>query len=115
MRHWLLVAVLAVLVCFVAMAYAEETGGAVYNSPNGEVCDEFIEFINEQEYIDHTHKVNIEAPDEVGIGIDLVVWQNEKKDVSVEIQEKYDLKNEANKVYAVAKVNIFEMFKNKEE
>jgi hypothetical protein len=92
------------------VAYAEQSSGATYTSPNGEVSQDFIDFVNEQEYIDHSHDVDLERDPEMGLGVDLVVWQNGKPEQLVEevvIQGKYDLNNEESSAYVVARVNLF--------
>jgi hypothetical protein len=46
----------------------------------------------------------------MGLGVDLVVWQNGKPEQLVEevvIQGKYDLNNEESSAYVVARVNLF--------
>ena len=112
-----LVIMLAVVVLMFGVAYADQTSGATYTSPNGEVCEEFIDFVNEQEYIDHTHKVDLERDPEMGLGVDLVVWQNENEKPVLEevvIEGKYDIQNEESSAYVVARVNLFNLTNKKE-
>lgn len=110
--------VIAVMVMLLAVsAYAAQTGGATYSSPNGEVDDCFIDFLNEQDYIDHTHNAYVdEGNDPYGVGADVIVWENENKEKAfqaVEIQAKYDIPNEEVSGYVVAKFNIASWFKQK--
>jgi len=103
--------VLAVVIAFLAlpMAFAEESGGADYNSPNGH-ADGLADFLNNQDCIDHTHQIP-ERDNPVGVGVDLTVYQNNAETVAVVIEEKYDTQNEENSVFAVCQVNLWKMFK----
>lgn len=115
MRYLVIVLALVAVLMF-GVAYAEQSSGATYNSPNGEVSQDFIDFVNEQEYIDHTHDVDISQEPAMGLGVDAVLWQNEKKEPFLEevvLQGKYDLNNENSSLYVVARVNLFQMTKNK--
>lgn len=110
-----LVLAMLLTLCFVSFALAEETGGSTYASPNGEVSQEFLDCINSQEYLDHTHQYDkTDRDNPMGLGVDAIVWQNEAKNVAVEVQEKYDIQNEENSVFAVVKLNLFEMFAKKD-
>ena len=105
-----LVLVLLAMALMVSVAYADQTSGATYTSPNGCVDQEFVDFINEQTYIDHTHQVDRDDP--LGVGVDVVVYENKEKDptVSVEVQGKLDMQNDETSVFLVGKVNLFKMF-----
>ena len=97
---------------FVSAAFAEETTRGNYVTPN----EHLTEWLNTNEYISHTHGYDTPDPrkNQVGLGVDLVVWENQKEHQvmqAVEIQEKYDINNNENAVYAVAKVNVFNLFK----
>jgi hypothetical protein len=103
------------------VAFASEsrnTGGATYNSPNKKVDQDFIDFLNDQKYIDHSHQFDCDRENQAGVGVDVIVWESAKEDAtvkSVEIQEKYDFANEENAVYAVAKINVWKFLKKKEK
>ena len=121
MRKTFILALLAV-VALCAVAFAEETSGATYTSPNGEVPQGFIDYINEQECIDHTHQYQQNDPDyELGVGVDLVVYEADPKRTgakklipdNVEVQNKYDFSNENGSTYVVAQYNIWDLFAKK--
>lgn len=85
------------------------------------VCSEIAEFLNEQDCIDHKHQFDIEEKESpMGVGVDLIVWQLDQEKSpknlieQVSIQEKYDIANNENTVYAVATVNLFKLFKKEE-
>ena len=106
---------LIIMFALVAFAFAEETGGQHFYSPNGEVNQEFVDYLNNQECLNHSHQYDKEDRDNpMGVGSDITVWQNETKNIGVEVQEKYDFANEENSVYAVVKVNLWDMLKKKE-
>jgi hypothetical protein len=108
---------LGIIGLLVGCAYADQTSGATYTSPNGEVCDHFIEYLNEQEYIDHTHAIDLERDPELGVGLDVVVWQSKAENPVVEevvVEGKYDIQNEESSAYVVARVNLFELLSKKE-
>jgi hypothetical protein len=113
----LLIVVLGLLIATVA--FADETSTATYANPNGELCPEFIDYLNSQDYITHTHQYAVpERDDQLGIGVDMVVWENDAEAPvmkAVEIQEKYDFANKENAVYAVAKVNLWNLFKARKD
>ena len=115
-RRLILAALIIGLAC--GVAFADETGGANYNSPNDHASG-LAEFLNEQDCIDHNHAVNHpERDDAAGLGVDLVVWQDDNPDAKLEevvIEEKYDFENEENSVFLVVRWNIFKLFSNKEE
>ena len=105
------------VLCFTSFALAAETSGPTYTSPNGEINQEFpglLDCINNQDYIQHTHQYDKDDRDNpVGLGVDVIVYQNEAKNIAVEVQEKYDVANEENSIYAVMKLNLFEMLTKK--
>lgn len=53
--------------------------------------------------------------DPYGPGIDVIVWQNENKNVALEVQAKYDIPNKETSGFLVAKVNLWEMLQKKAE
>jgi len=102
------------VVCFTGFALAAETSGPTYTSPNGTINQEFLDCINNQNYIQHTYQYDKDDRDNpVGLGVDVIVYQNEAKNIAVEVQEKYDVANEENSIYAVMKLNLFEMLTKK--
>lgn len=106
---------LVIMFGLVAFAFAAETGGQQFYSPNGEVNQEFVNYLNNQECLNHTHQYDKEDRDNpMGVGADITVWQNEAKNIAVEVQEKYDFSNEENSAFAVVKLNLFEILKKKE-
>jgi hypothetical protein len=116
MKKWLLVLAVLVAFCFFGVAYAESTtSGATYSSPNGEVCDEFIGFLNDQDYIDHTHQFD-DPEYSLGLGVDVVVAELDPARTGVarvllpdaiEVQSKWDFPNENGSTYLVAKYNLW--------
>ena len=98
---------------------AEETAttsGPTYSSPNGNIPQRFLDYINEQQCLTHTHQEKVyEKNMEVGIGVDVVVAEKDKSKEDtvlqnltpeeVTVQTRYDF-NESNgngfKIYAVA-------------
>ena len=113
-----IVAIIAVLF-MASVAMAEQTSGATYVSPNGEICQDFVDFLNDQEYLDHSHDYYVdEGNDPYGLGVDAVVWENQDEAPiieAVEVQAKYDIPNEETSAFLVAKVNLFNLFKKKAE
>ena len=108
-----ILALVLMMVLIAPVVFADDTSGATYNSPNG-YLDGIEDILNEQECIDHTHSYRKDdaynRDNEVGIGIDLVVYKNQDKDAlldEVVIQEKYDFGNEENSIYAVARIDLF--------
>ncbi len=100
------------------VCYAETTGGQNFSSPNGCVDDDFIAFLNDQEYIDHNHQYVVpetDRNDPYGIGADVIIWENESKNVALEVQGKYDYPNKETSGFLVAKINLWEMLKKKAE
>lgn len=114
----LVILAIVLFVLATGISFAEETSGATYTSPNGEINQNFVDYINEQECIDHTHLYEqaeqYDRDNPLGVGADIVVWQNEAKTVGVEVQEKYDFANEENSAFAVVKLNVWDMFKKRE-
>jgi len=112
------VIVILALLLVVPLALAEQTSGATYTSPNGCVPDPFIDALNDQEFIDHTHQIDVDDRENpVGVGADVTVWENddaESKVEGVEIQTKHDFVNGETSVFAVLQLNFSSFFKEKE-
>ncbi|MCX5704137.1 MAG: hypothetical protein NT066_06595 [Candidatus Omnitrophica bacterium] len=111
-----LVIALAVVALMFGFAYADQTSGATYTSPNGKLDKEFIDFLNNQQYLDHSHDIDLSRDPEMGLGVDLVLWQNENVKPVIEevvLQGKYDIQNEESSGYLVARINLFNWTKKK--
>lgn len=66
------VLMLLALPLLVIPAFAAETSGATYTSPNGG-AEGLAEYLNEQEYIDHTHSIYVDegrVPVEMYLGLE---------------------------------------------
>ena len=50
-----------------------------------------------------------------GAGVDVTVWQNKTKSVSGVIEGRYDAQNDEFATYAVAQINLWQMFNTKKE
>ena len=97
--------VIAVMMLAIAtFAYAETTGGQQFYSPNGSVPQGFVNFLNDQEYLDHNHQYESYEPNwELGLGADITVIETAGglAPDTVELQTKYDFNNENGSVYLV--------------
>lgn len=101
---------LCMMFCFLCTtAFAVTTSGTSYNTGAA-----WVDQVANQ-HLNHTHDVTLpdqyNRDNEVGVGVDLVVWENAKETTAVEVQEKWDTQNEENSVYVVGKVNLWKMFK----
>lgn len=123
MRKLLLIAIMvfALAVC----AYAADTSGATYYSPNDSGFGNWLsDLANDQECIDHNHKyvdrdTVYDKSYELGAGLDLIVYQAEPDanpviPDEVTVESKWDFNNQEGSTYVVAKYNIFELFKSAE-
>lgn len=113
MNKILVILVAICLLCF-SVALAADTGPAVYSSPSGKLDQQFIDFLNTQDCITHTHQFECERENPLGVGLDIVVWESSKAAPvikALEIQEKYDFQNKENSVYGVLKVNLWNLVK----
>lgn len=61
MRYLAVVLAVVMVLALAPMAFAVETSGPDYSSPNGHV-EGFAEFLNEQDCITHKHEVYIDDP-----------------------------------------------------
>ena len=103
--------------CFLfvtGIAIAEPTSKANYSvNIDSEIDSDVQNFLNSQDYITHTHQYN-ERREEMGIGADIIVWQNESRnepvveDVRIETRVDFNNDNEVN-VYGVVTLNIFDI------
>ena len=107
MKRVLLLMVICMLVSM-PFVMAEDTGPADWDKDLG--------WLNKgRDYAGgHDHSYEQYDPEfEVGIGLDLVVYENEDKGLApneVTIESKYDFQNENGSVYVVAKYNIWDRF-----
>lgn len=105
------------LVMVAPLAYADQTSGATYTSPNGCIPDPFIAAINDQNLIDHSHQYDVDKEHPAGVGVDVIVWNNkdaESKVKGVEIQTKHDFANSETSIFAVLQLDLSALFKKKD-
>jgi len=99
----------AIVGCQAQDAEAGETSQAQWNNDLGKCGNACREYL-----AGHNHKVD-EADYEGGVGLDLVVFVDEKeKDLvpdEVVIETKWDFSNQNGSSYVVAKYNLWNLFK----
>ena len=103
----ILLGIIVLLLC-VAIAKAETvtSSGTSYDTGSAWV-DQLA-----NDHLNHQHQVEVpERDNPVGVGVDAVVWENQKETVGVEVQGRYDTQNEETAVYVVGKVNLWKMRK----
>lgn len=115
MKSLIIFAILALAVMPLAMA--ENTSGANWdNSSNWQFLNDLREETtgHDHEYTDtDTWRDEYEPKFEMGLGLDLVVYENVDQGYipdEVTVESKYDLNNKNGSVYLVAKYNIWERF-----
>ncbi|MFC1709497.1 hypothetical protein ACFL2J_05555 [Candidatus Omnitrophota bacterium] len=116
-RRFILAVLIVMLMLGVAFA-DETTGGANHNSPNGK-AQWLADLNNKQQYTDHTHQYDAleEREDPLGVGADVVVYEDENPDAKLEevtVEVRHDFENEETAVFAVVRWNIFKFFKGEE-
>ena len=103
MKSLIILAILALAV--MPLAIADGTGGADGDNDLG-VLNDVRDFT-----AGHDHSYDV--PFQAGIGVDLVVYENEEKGLipdAVTVESRLDLNNSSGSVYIVAKYNIWERF-----
>ena len=103
MKSLIILAILALAV--MPLAIADDTGGADWNNDLG--------ISNNVRDYTAGHNHSYDEPFRAGIGVDLVVYENEEKGLlpdAVTIENKLDLNNGSGSVYIVARFNIWERF-----
>lgn len=118
------IAILAIVLCMAIPAIAEQTTHTEWQSEGigGFTSDQVNEFLTESGVLNHRHEVREDKKLHYGIGLDVVVWENEKEtpvlqDISVQGRYTLDKDTDIDKgdtaVYLVARVNMFNLFKGK--
>jgi hypothetical protein len=113
------------MVLFVSVpVFAEQTSSTQWDS-QGIGCisgDDVNEFLNETGVLNHKHEVREEKKLQYGVGMDAVLWQNQKEnpvfeevtaEVRYTIDKDTDLDEGKTTGYLVARVNLFNLFKSK--
>jgi hypothetical protein len=103
MKKWLGIALL--LICLTACSKPAEARGGSYNP-----CDTGLKYIlNECHIVEHpAHPSEPKRSTEVGVGIDLILYENSVYDINYRItgEYKYDWNNGEQSAYAVVTMEL---------
>jgi len=110
--RFFVVLLVATLIC--GFAFAEQTGRGVYTTP----IDPLTNWLNNNNDFYHSHGYDLPDPrvNPMGLGIDLTVYEfegklNENGLDSIEIQNKWDMRNSEYSLYGVVKANPWKVVK----
>ena len=103
MKSLIILAILALAI--MPLAIAADTDGADWDNDLG--------IYNSARDLTAGHEHSYDVPFQAGIGVDLVVYENEEKGLlpdAVTVESRLDMNNSSGSVYIVAKFNIWERF-----
>ena len=107
----LILTMIIVVLMFAGASYAETTGRGIYTSPNESVT----EWLNENEDFSHTHDYVVDEPEvakfQKGVGLDLVMYENEI--VKLSSEARYNFETSVTTAMSVVELNVFKMFTKK--
>ena len=97
----IVVAVAVVVLFFVSNAFAETTGDLSWDKATSK----------DSSYLSHNHSYKGFNEDNYGVGLDLIMWENDITSVGIEYRR--DIENKGDTFYAVGKVNLWKMLNGK--
>ena len=111
MKKVLAVAIMVMLIS--GLAYGESTGRGVYTTP----APGLTNWLNTNDYFLHNHDYEqLDRKSPVGLGLDVTVYEFEGSAAewgldSIEVQQKYDMRNEEYSLYGVCQLNLWKVIK----